>query len=89
MTKKISAKSHKLRLLVWAIEGLFILVVPIYLFGWLKGLLIHSALSSLLHIAALLCGMMPRYVVVKQDGTIISEEEEITKQALKEARGEE
>jgi hypothetical protein len=67
MTKKITKEGHAMRNLLWAAEGLFILVVPIYLYGWLLGLLIHSGLSSLLHIAALQCGMMPRYVIVKGD----------------------
>jgi hypothetical protein len=36
------------------VEMYFTLVVPIYLWGWLIGLLVHSALSSLLHIVLLL-----------------------------------
>ena len=40
--------------LIFRLEGIFTLVVPIYLWGWLIGLLVHSALSSLLHIVLLL-----------------------------------
>jgi hypothetical protein len=36
------------------IEAMFVTIVPIYLYGWLKGLLICSALTSLLHIVFLL-----------------------------------
>ena len=32
-------------------EVAFIVVAPIYLYGWVKGLLIFSALSSLLELA--------------------------------------
>lgn len=66
MTKNITKEGHALRMLVWTVEYLFILIVPIYLYGWLLGLLIHSGLSSLLHIAGLQCGMMPVYKV-KED----------------------
>ena len=76
MTKKISPIGYSLRLLVWAAEGLFITVVPIYLWGWLVGLLVFSGLSSLLHIAGLLAGMMPRYVVV-HEGKVLDDQDEI------------
>lgn len=80
MTKKISASSFLLRQLLWGLEAIFTLVVPIYLYGWLLGLLIHSGLSSLLHIAGLLSGNMPRYVVVKGD-EILDDQADILKEA--------
>ena len=35
-------------------ELAFISIVPVYLYGWLRGLLIVSALTSLMHIVLLL-----------------------------------
>jgi len=78
MTKRISPVSHALRSLVWAAEALFITVVPIYLWGWLIGLLVYGGLSSLLHIAGLLCGMMPRYIVVDKTGAIVDDADAIS-----------
>ena len=39
---------------IQAVESLIIMVVPIYLWGWLIGLLVFSGLSSLLHIVWIL-----------------------------------
>ena len=37
MIKKRTPRQHMLWQLVWMLEGLFLLIVPIYLYGWLKG----------------------------------------------------
>jgi hypothetical protein len=81
MIKKRTPREHMLWQFVWMLEGLFILIVPIYLYGWLKGLLIHSALSSLLHIAGLLSGNMPR-TVVEKDGKVMEDIDVIKKEAV-------
>jgi hypothetical protein len=84
MIKKRTPREHMLWQLVWMLEGLFILIVPIYLYGWLKGLLIHSALSSLLHIAGLLSGNMPR-TVIEKDGKVMEDIDVIKKEATHDA----
>jgi len=43
-----------LKLCIRGFEILYVFIVPIYLYGWLLGVLIASALTSLLHIAQLL-----------------------------------
>jgi hypothetical protein len=43
-----------LKIVIRIIEVIFITVVPIYLYGWLRGILIASALTSLMHIVLLL-----------------------------------
>ena len=40
--------------IMWQVESLFALGAGVYLYGWLRGILIYSALSSLLHICLLL-----------------------------------
>lgn len=80
MIKKRTPRAFIMYQLLWTAESIFILVAPIYLYGWLRGLLIYSALSSLLHIAAILCGMMPRCVVVK-DGKVLEDQDDIFKEA--------
>jgi hypothetical protein len=67
VTKTITKANHAFKTLLFGAELLFILVVPIYLYGWLLGLLIHSGLSSLLHIAGLQCGVFPVYKIGKED----------------------
>ena len=66
MTKTISKNESWFHLLFWGLEGLFILIGPIYLYGWLKGLLIHNALSSLMHISGMMNGMLPVYKISKE-----------------------
>jgi len=61
--QKLTEFGYAGRMVLWGAEVVYTLVIPIYLYGWLRGLLIHSALSSLLHIAGLLCGMFPKYDV--------------------------
>jgi len=78
MNKTISPRGYMLRQLIWIAEMIFILVVPIYLYGWLLGLLIHSGLSSLLHIAGLLCNASPKYVVMHK-GKIVDDKDEVEK----------
>ena len=51
---KINAFFGLANLAVTGFELLFITAVPIYLWGWLRGLLISSALTSGLHIVSLL-----------------------------------
>ena len=37
-----------------AVEAAFIMVMPIYLYGWKVGLLVASGLTSLLHVVLIL-----------------------------------
>ena len=52
--KKAHKFFSKLTMAVNAFEIIFTAVVPIYLWGWLRGLLVASALTSALHIVLLL-----------------------------------
>ena len=45
---------------MWKIEGYFVLIVPIWLWGWKIGILVYSGLSSLLHICLLLKEVVAR-----------------------------
>jgi len=47
--------------LLFHLETAIITIVPIYLYGWMTGLLIYSALSSLLHIVLLLKHMSRQF----------------------------
>jgi hypothetical protein len=67
INKRITYNCWILKMAVWQIEGLFLLYMPIHLYGWKLGLLIYSGLSSLLHIAGLLSGMFPVFTVLKRN----------------------
>ena len=56
--KKAHKFFSKLTMAVNAFEIIFTAVVPIYLWGWLRGLLVASALTSALHIVLLLKRMI-------------------------------
>ena len=48
------------RLWLWTAELAFTLIAPIYLWGWLIGILVHSGLSSLIHICLLLKAILKK-----------------------------
>lgn len=63
MKKTITKEAYAMRMLFWIAEAIFVAVAPVYEYGWIKGLMITSALSSLLHIAGILCGVFPVYKI--------------------------
>ena len=54
MQKKAAKLQNTIFMCYTTIEIIFILVVPIYLWGWLRGLLVASGLTSAMHIVLLL-----------------------------------
>ena len=50
------------------VEAIFIIAAPVYLYGWMKGLLISSALTSIFGTCQLIKRMYPVVIAVARAG---------------------